>query len=206
MNKVLKIFLSSILLLLGMILFFIFVGDYLESQSLCSANDKGICLEVNSITYQQDKKNIDLLTKKFVNNNDKYKYIEFSNEEFAVFLIPAIEDASANIIHVDKIFIPKRQTDKNYELIFHIRVFNISIGWIKIDFVKDGGQTVYIYIKNISWNNVSMNFLLLNKMNYAIKESIFYINNENYSKFVFDNIEFIHNKIVIKGHYTEDYY
>lgn len=203
LKKLLILPFSLILLLIG----FSFLQDLRITEEACTTNN---CIRADSSYWLDVKKSANKKISKFIKRSEKRKYIEFTNAEFSYLLSNAIVESSDNIIDVDKIVVDENpSTSNSFVYNFHCNILSLPIGWFKVSFTKNNWETVYIYIDKVYWDNINLTIVargLVNKINYNIKTSTYFINTESSAPFVFDNIEFLDNKVIIKGHYTEDYY
>ncbi len=203
LKKLLIFLFFFILLLIGVS----FGQDLRIAENVCTTNK---CISVNSSLWLDIKKSANEKILKFVKSSEKRKYIEFTNAEFNYLLSNAIVESSDNIVDIDKVVIDESPPPSNtFVYNFHCKVLSLPIGWFKVILRKNNWDTVYIYIDKVYWDNINLTFVVrgvINQINYNIKTSTYFVNTESSAPFVFDNIEFLTNKVIIKGHYTEDYY
>lgn len=202
---------TAIFVIIFFILFFfliIGVKGFLMKNDLCYQSDA--CISINSDQWKELVSRKDSKIEDFVNNNGHKKYIKLSNKEFTTLIVSSIEKSSGGTLKVDWVYWENISAENTFVLNLHLRLGLVPIGLYRIILEKDDTQTIYIYIREIDLNGINLRLLgfdsLLNQVNHSIKESIVFINSESSAPFVFDNIEFLEDTVVLKGHYTDGYY
>lgn len=151
--------------------------------------------------YEVYSNSLDVKIEKYTQSEEEVTFMELEIGEIAVLVNNTVKESLPFELKISEIYIDPSEGE--YQVYLHLRKGDRYLPWVRVDVLKDTGETAELYFKEFWIGHLSMDDVGIDyfsdSVNDGYRDALYTVNENGFSGRRYENIELEEDGIIIKG-------